>query len=440
MATESPRTQPETASPAADRPQRRGRLPGLGAFSVARQYRDFRYVWLGNFFAIAAQWLQMLSIGWLVLELTDGNALLTGTAVGIRTIPVLVIGPWAGVLGDRGDRRKLVMITQSAMAVAAILFAILVISSDWSGDTITGPLRWWHPFIYMTIAGIAHSIIQPVRQAMVANTVPRNALAGALALNGMVYPSTRVLSPAIGGLLIAFLGFKWNFFLEALLYVLIVLLLLPVKLPYRTDAPRSRESAFASMLAGLRYVKNEKRILQLILLPLIPNLVFQPLVFVLPIFTTEVLHRGPDAGGALAAAVGVGGFIAAVFIALAGYIFPKGIAAFLGLIGGCVFVILFSQSYWMAVSFGMLMGMGFCQYVFRVANSTLIQTVVPDTLRGRVMSIYMLDHGLTPLSTLLISLFIHLWQPSHAFTVIGFIALGVALLQTLTFRSARALP
>lgn len=434
MATDAPRQER-----AADRP-RRGRMPGLGAFSVARQYRDFRYVWLGNFFAIGAQWLQMLSIGWLVLELTDGNALLTGTAVGIRTIPVLVIGPWAGVLGDRVDRRKLVMITQSAMAVAAILFAFLVISTDLDGENPSGPLRWWHPFIYMTIAGIAHSIIQPVRQAMVANTVPRNALTGALALNGMVYPSTRIISPAIGGVLIALLGFKWNFFLEAVLYVLIVLLLLPVKLPYRTDAPPQRESAFASMLAGLRYVKDEKRILQLILMPLIPNLVFQPLVFVLPIFTTEVLSRGPDAGGALAAAVGVGGFIAAVCVALVGYIFPKGIVTFLGLIGGCIFVILFSQSYWMAVSFGMLMGMGFCQYVFRVANGTLLQTVVPDTLRGRVMSIYMLDHGLTPLATLLISLFIHLWQPSHAFTVIGVIALAVALLQTLTFRSARALP
>lgn len=434
MATDAPQRETAAESP------RRGRMPGLGAFSVARQYRDFRFVWIGNFFAIGAQWLQMLSIGWLVLELTDGNALLTGTAVGIRTIPVLVIGPWAGVLGDRIDRRKLVMITQSAMAVAAILFALLVISSDWSGETPRGPLRWWHPFIYMTIAGIAHSIIQPVRQAMVANTVPRNALAGALALNGMVYPSTRIISPAIGGLLIALLGFKWNFFLEAALYVLIVLMLLPVKLPYRTERPAARESAVASMLAGLRYVKNEKRILQLILLPLIPNLVFQPLVFVLPVFTTEVLSRGADSGGALAAAVGVGGFIAAVFIALVGYIFPKGIAAFLGLVGGCVFVILFSQSYWMAASFGMLMGMGFCQYVFRVANSTLLQTVVPDGLRGRVMSIYMLDHGLTPLATLLISLFIHLWNPSDAFTVIGFLALGVAALQMATFRSARSLP
>lgn len=434
MATDAPQRETAAESP------RRGRMPGLGAFSVARQYRDFRFVWIGNFFAIGAQWLQMLSIGWLVLELTDGNALLTGTAVGIRTIPVLVIGPWAGVLGDRIDRRKLVMITQSAMAVAAILFALLVISSDWTGETLRGPLRWWHPFIYMTIAGIAHSIIQPVRQAMVANTVPRNALAGALALNGMVYPSTRIISPAIGGLLIALLGFKWNFFLEAALYVLIVLMLLPVKLPYRTERPAARESAVASMLAGLRYVKNEKRILQLILLPLIPNLVFQPLVFVLPVFTTEVLNRGADSGGALAAAVGVGGFIAAVFIALVGYIFPKGIAAFLGLVGGCVFVILFSQSYWMAASFGMLMGMGFCQYVFRVANSTLLQTVVPDGLRGRVMSIYMLDHGLTPLATLLISLFIHLWNPSDAFTVIGFLALGVAALQMATFRSARSLP
>ena len=405
MASSAP--QQETAS---DNP-RRGRLPGLSVFSIARTYKDFRLVWIGNFFAVSAQWLQLLTIGWLVLDLTGGNALLTGTVVGIRSLPVLLISPVAGVLADRIDRRKLVMATQSCMAVAAAIFAVLVILTDLDAEVPTGPLRWWHPFIYMIIAGAAHSLIQPVRQAMVANTVPRHALASALALNGVVYPSTRIISPAVGGLLIGLLGFKWNFFIEAVLYLVIVALLLPVRLPYRSDAPRERSSMFASMVAGLRYVKNEKRVLQLIVMAFIPNLIFQPLIFVLPIFTTEVLHRGVNSGGALAAAVGMGGLVAAVFVALLGYIFRKGIVIFFGLIGGCLFVMFFAQSHWMAVSFAMLMGLGFCQYVFRVANSTLLQTVVPDALGGRVLSIYMLDHGITPLATLLISLFIHPVEP-----------------------------
>ena len=433
MATNAPRQEAAAENP------RRGRMPGLNAFSTARLYRDFRYVWIGNFFAIGAQWLQMLTIGWLVLELTDGNALLTATVVGIRTVPVLVVGPWAGVMADRVDRRKLVIVAQSLMALAAAVFAVLVILTDLDAEVPTGPLRWWHPFVYMTIAGIAHSFIQPVRQAMVANTVPRHALAGALALNGMVYPSTRIFSPALGGLLIATLGFKWNFLLEAALYVVIVLMMLPVRLPYRTEGGGGHSSVFSSMMAGLRYVKGERRILQLIIMALIPNLVFQPLVFVLPVFTTEVLNRGPGAGGTLAAAVGVGGFIAAIFVALIGYLTRKGLAVFFGLIGGCFFILLFAQSQWMWVSFAMLMGLGFCQYVFRVANSTLLQTVVPDALRGRVMSIYMLDHGITPLATLLIGLFIHLWNPSGAFTVIAAVALVVALLQTFAFRSTREL-
>ncbi len=433
MAGNAPRQETVAVTP------RRGRAPGLSAFSTARLYKDFRYVWAGNFFAISGQWLQLLTIGWLVLKLTDGNALLTGTVVGIRTLPVLVIGPWAGVLADRVDRRKLAIVTQTVMAAAAAIFAVLVIATDLEAEVPVGPLRWWHPFLYMIIAGVAHSIIQPVRQAMVANTVPRHALASALALNGMVYPSTRIVAPALGGLLIAVLGFKWNFFLEAALYLIIVLLMLPVRLPYRTNGPRERASVFASMLAGIRYVKNERSILQLIVMALIPNLVFQPLIFVLPVFTTEVLNRGAGSGGALAAAVGVGGLIAAVFIALVGYLTRKGIATFFGLIGGCIFILLFAQSHWMGVSFAMLMGLGFSQYVFRVANSTLLQTVVPDALRGRVMSIYMLDHGITPLATLLIGLFIHLWNPSGAFTVIAAVSLGIAVAQALAFRSVREL-
>ena len=434
MASNAPRQEAAVEAP------RRRRVAGLDAISTAKLYKDFRYVWAGNFVAIGAQWLQLFTIGWLVHHLTGGNALLTGTVVGIRTLPVLLIGPWAGVLGDRLDRRKLVMVTQSVMAVTAAGFAVLVILTDLDAEEITGPLRWWHPFVYMTVAGVAHTIIQPVRQAMVANTVPRNALASALSLNGMVYPSTRIISPAIGAIMVATLGFKWNFFIEAVLYVVIVLLLIPVKLPYRTEQRGGgHSSAFSSLMSGLRHVKNDRRILQLIVMSLIPNLLFQPVIFFLPVFTVDVLGREIGAGGALAAAVGIGGVTAAVFIAGIGYMMRKGMAVFLGLIGGCAFILLFSQSQWLWVSFAMLAGLGFSQYVFRVANGTLIQIVVPDEFRSRVMSIYMLDHGITPLSTLLIGLFIDLWNPSWVFTIISAISLFLGVMQAISFHSTRQL-
>ena len=409
------------------------------SFYVISRYKDFRYLWAGNFFAVGAQWIQILTIGWLVLRLTDGNALLTGTVVGLRGLPVLAVGPWAGVLADRVDRRKVVAVTQMCMAVAASFFAFLVIATDLDADPISGPLRWWHPFIYMAFAGVAHSVVQPVRQAMVPNTVPRRDLASALALNGMAHPSMRIVGPAVGGLLIATLGFKWNFFLEAVGYLSIVLLMVPVKLPYREEGSRRGSSIFGSMAEGLRYVVHEKRILQLMVMTLIPNFLFQPLAFMLPVFTSETLNRGAGSGGLLASAVGVGGIVAGVIIAAAGYGFRKGMAVFLGLIGGCVFVLLFALSHWYIASFILLACLGFCQYTFRVGNSTLLQSITPDALRGRVNSIYFLDNGLTPLATLLISMFVHFWNPSGAFTVIAGVSLFLALAQLATFRQVRQL-
>ena len=305
-----------------------------GNFWIISHYKDFRYLWIGNFFTVGAQWIQILTVGWLVLELSGGNAFLTGTVVGVRTLPVLIIGPWAGVLADRVDRRKLVMFTQVYMAISAVIFAFLVLATDLDASPVTGPLKWWHAFIYMGVSGIAHSIVQPVRQTMVPNTVPLRDLGSALALNGMAHPTMRVVGPAVGGLLIATLGFNWNFFIEAAAYVTIVLIYLPMKLPYREERTATGTSLLSSMKEGLAYVVKERTIRQLILMAVIPNLVFQPVTFVLPIFTTQVLDRGADAGGLMAAAIGAGGIVAAVIIAGKGFIIPRGPATLAGLIGG----------------------------------------------------------------------------------------------------------
>jgi len=216
-------------------------------------------------------------------------------------------------------------------------------------------------------------------------------------------------------------------------------LLLPVKLPYRTETSGPRSSPLRSMQEGLAYVWRQKTILQLIVMLLIPNFVFQPLIFLLPVFTTEVLGREAATGGILAAAMGVGGIVAAVIIAGFGFIIRRGLITFLGLAGGSIFVILFALLPWWIASFAFLTGLGFCQYAFRVANSTLIQTSVPDELRGRVMSIYMLDNGIMPVATLILGLLIHVWSPAAAFAIFGGLALAATVLMAFGFHQVRRL-
>ena len=150
-----------------------------------------------------------MTIGWRVWDLS-GSPFLVGTVGGFRAFPFLLIGPWAGVLADRVDRRKLVLISQTGLATAAFLFALLVAS---------GQVQEWHAFAYIAIAGVAHSDLQPVRSALVANTVPKEDLTNAFDLDAMTITSTRLVWPALGGVLIGVFGFTVNFFIESALYM-----------------------------------------------------------------------------------------------------------------------------------------------------------------------------------------------------------------------------
>ena len=140
-------------------------------------YPNYRFLWIGNFFANGALWLQLLSVGWLVQHLTEGetsSALLVVTIGAVNTLPSLFVSPWGGVLGDRLDRRKLVMSLQLFMTCMAFFFAFLILM-----DLI----RVWHVYSYVLISGVCRSLIQPLRQALVANTVPKEAIGNALATN-----------------------------------------------------------------------------------------------------------------------------------------------------------------------------------------------------------------------------------------------------------------
>lgn len=379
---------------------------------------------MGNFFANTAQWLQLLSVGWLVRDLTDSFAssgLLVVAVGGITTLPTLIIGPWAGVLGDRVDRRKLVMAIQSFMTCAAIVFAFLVHS---------GHVEWWHAYVYVLVSGVCWSTSVTMRQTLVANTVPREALVNAFASNTLTITGTRMIGPFVGGILITTLGFTWNFAIEAGLYAATVLALLPMKTPYFLQRPADSGGSFlANFLEGIRYIRKEERvILNLILLGLIPNVLLHPVWFMLPIFTVEVLHRSADVGGYMLAVTGFGGLVSAVTIASVGLGNRRGLICLWSILVSSITVVLFANSHWLIPALVLIALMSLAQANFRTSASTLIQTLVPDHLRSRITSLHMYGQGFVFLSSLAVGLLVDLTTVVVALTVVGVAGIVLGLL------------
>ena len=413
------------------------RLPRLHTFDSLIRYREYRLLWTANFFSNSAQWFQLLSVGWLVQSLTVGSstsALQVITVGGISTLPVLFVGPWGGVLGDRVDRRKLIMVGQTVMAIAAVLFALLVAS---------GKVQVWQVYGYVLFIGVFLSINRPLRQAMIANTVPREAFGNAFAANTFTIAGTRMIGPFFGGVVIATLGFTWNFMMEAALYTAALLVLLPMKTPYRTEAqasgqPRRRPaeprlagrsiSPLADLREGLRFIwKGEPAILNLMLLSLVPNVIMNPVLFLLPVFTSEVLHRGADVGGYLLAATGFGALTSAIIIASVGFVIRKGRVVLGSVVVGSVALILFAHAPWLALTFIFLISMSAALNAFRTSEGTLVQLLTPDRLRGRVTGLHSYGQGLVVLSSLLIGWFAGITSITIAITAVGGVSLVLSV-------------
>jgi len=398
-----------------------------------KAYRDFRFLWVGNFFANTAQWLQLLSVGWLVRDLTDSFAasgLLVVTVGGMTTLPTLIVGPWAGVLGDRVDRRKLVMRVQTFMAVAAITFALVVQS---------GRVEWWHAYIYVLVSGVCWSTTLTMRQTLVANTVPRESLVNAYASNTLTITGTRMIGPFIGGILITTVGFTWNFAIEACLYAATVLAFLRMKTPYYLErAADSNGSPWANFVEGIQYIRKQERvILNLILLGLIPNVLLHPVWFMLPVFTVDVLHRNADVGGYLLAVTGFGGLISALTIASLGFGANRGLICLWAVLASSVAVILFAYSQWLVLAMVLIGLMSMAQATFRTSSSTLIQSLVPDQLRGRITSLHMYSQGFVFMSSLAVGWLVDLTTVVVALTVVGVTGTVLGLVSYLVLSRVR---
>ena len=427
--TPTPLDQRATQDPAgtATAPARRFTSFNFKTFASFK-YRNYRYLWASTLVASAGNWVQQVTIGWLAFHLT-GDALLTGTVAGLRGVPFLIAGPISGVLSDRMDRRKLLLITQVYLALLGLVFAFLVASPY---------LRIEHLFVFTFMFGAGWAMNNPIRQALVANSVDREDMMNAIALNSAAFQVTRIIGPAIGGILIAVVGPEINFFIQAASFVGVFILVLPLRIPQDDFSVSQKQSVLTNFREGVAYAVRTPVILALILLGMIPSLFLMSFINgVMPVFAAEVLEN-PDRGlGFLLSAFGLGALIGTMALASLGNVRRKGLMLLAAAMGSAVTMMLFSFTSTLAVSMVVMVAMGAMQMFYMATNNTLIQSIVPDTLRGRVLSLFMLDFALVSIGAAMAGAIVRAFDISTGFFFGGAAALTLFIVLGIAFKPLR---
>jgi MFS family permease len=367
------------------------------------QHRNYRLYWFGQLVSLIGTGMQTTGQTWLVLELSH-SALQLGVVGALQFLPVLLFSIFGGVFADRWPKRRILLVTQSASMIQALLLWMLVAS---------GVVQLWHIYLLAMLLGLTNCLDQPTRSAFVVEMVGREDLPNAVALNSSLLNLTRIVGPGLAGVLIAASGVTQLFLLNALsfLAVIVALALIDTSTLYAlalrpgsegdTGNRGKPQNTWQSLREGVEYVR---RTLSIVLLILVVGLV---LLFganynvVLPLFATDVLHVGARGFGFLSAAMAVGSLVAALWLAWSNQ--RPTIRRIL--IGTLVFGVLetgFALSHTYLLSLALIASVGAAEAIYGALTITAIQTIAPDHLRGRVMSVYIVFFtGSIPLGSLL---------------------------------------
>jgi MFS family permease len=356
----------------------------------------FRLLCAGSVFNQAAFWMQQVSMGWLVLELTN-SSLQLGLTSFLRGLPMLVLSPFAGVLVDRLDRRRLALGAQSVLTAGTLLLTLLIVS-HW--------VQAWHAFLFAFVAGIAVSVSFPARQAMIPNVVPRTELGRAVATIAAGQNGARVIAPGFAGLLISVSGLATCFGAQATAFLASVLTTwgLPTPPTHRTDTT----GVVATMLAGFRHIWASPSLRGLMILAVVPTVLALPYQQLLPVFARDVYQAGPAGLGMLLTANSVGAFLGAVLATAlmggrGGWRLPcprRGVVLLLSGVTVGLGLVLLAAAPSFPVGLVVLLLTGGAFSVYNATNNALLHEATTDAFRGRVMSIYLMTWSLMPLGTL----------------------------------------
>jgi MFS family permease len=357
----------------------------------ALRHRNFRLFFAGQLISLIGTWMQSVAQSWLAYRLT-GSAAMLGLVGFASQIPAFLLAPAGGVVADRFDKRRLLVATQSASMVLALALA---------GLTLSGRVTVHQILLLASMLGLVNAFDVPVRQAFVVEMVGREDLLNAIALNSSVFNGARIVGPAIAGLLVARVGEGWCFLVNGASYLAVIAGLGAMRLaPAALD--RQHAPPLESLREGLRHVWGNRPVRALLALLGVVSLTGMPYAVLMPIFADRILHGGARGLGLLMGATGVGALVGALTLAgrrggirgLGGWV--AGSAAGLG-----VFLVAFSQSTRFWLSAALLVPVGLCMMVEMAASNTVIQSLVPDALRGRVMAAYaMMFLGMAPFGAL----------------------------------------
>jgi MFS family permease len=356
----------------------------------ALRHRNFQLFFSGQLISLIGTWMQSIAQSWLVYRLT-GSALLLGAAGFASQIPVFLVAPLGGIVADRVNRQRVVIGTQISSMILALVLATL---------TLTGVIRVWHIFVLGALLGVVNAFDIPARQSFLVDMVGKEDLMNAIALNSSMFNGARIIGPAVAGILVAKIGEGWCFFANALSYIAVIagLMMMQVTRPARL-APHG--PALAHLIEGYRFVRHTAPIRALLLLLGLVSLVAMPYSVLMPVFADRILHGGARGLGILMGATGVGALLGALTLATRSGVLGLGrwVAFSCGGFGLSLVLFSFSRNFWLSAA--LLLPVGFCMMLQMSSSNTLIQAMVPDHLRGRVMAMYtMMFMGMAPFGSL----------------------------------------
>ena len=361
----------------------------------ALSHRDFRLFWIGAFLSNVGTWMQAVAQGWLVLLLTN-SAFWLGLDGFFATAPGFIFTLLGGVFADLIDRRRLLLVTQVIAGVAALALAVLV---------YTELVNRWMVLGFSFITGCCMALASPSFLAMTYDLVGREDLANAIAMNSTQFQLSRVVGPALAGLAFEVFGLAGCFFANGLSFVAVVAALWVVRTPGQPvpkHSVRDRRALWRDLTEGFRYVRNRPRVSSLLMLSAVNSLFGAPYFTLIPIYARDIFKLGETGLALMMGAAGAGAFMGALLVAYLGDFERKGWFVLGGAIAFGLSIINFAISSQLWLSLVFLFGLGFAIVVSVALTNTLLQKLVTDQMRGRVMSIFMLSFiGALPIGNIL---------------------------------------
>lgn len=410
----SPGAGPSAPAPPGARPAE-ARLRDVGR---ALRHRNYRLFFAGQGISLVGTWLTWVATSWLVYRLTH-SALILGIVSFASQLPTFFLAPFAGVWLDRTNRHRVLVLTQSLAAIQSGLLAFF---------TLTGTIRIPHILVLGAFQGLINAVDMPARQAFVVEMVEDRAdLPNAIALNSTMFNAARLIGPSIAGVLIALVGEGWCFFIDAVSYVAVIASLLAMHIQPRPSRAAAGH-VLAELEAGFRYVAGSVPIRSILLLLALVSLFGIPYTVLMPVIVTQVLHGGPHTLGFLTAASGLGALAGALYLASRRSVLGLGRVVGIASITFGLALVAFSRSHWLALSLSLMPFIGASMIVAMASSNTILQTMVDENMRARVMSFFAMSFfGTAPLGSLFSGALANRIGASNTILVGGIVCLVAAI-------------